>query len=144
MNLNKYFDAPIFDSPKSTYIVRWQNEFERRLITYFDSDPRIKDFFQLLMSVVAKYDDEYSIDIDFWLEYASGEVNLIHIEQEQEELWEMKRQILANAKQWLKLDGFCFVTISDGKLKSVSAKTFNFESASLAIDANFENFKWTN
>ncbi len=136
MNLNKYFESPIFDRQKSTYTVRWQNQFEIRLMTYFDNEPRIKDYFQPLMSVVAKHNNrEYLIDIDFWLEYADGEVNLVHIERE-EFLWESQKQIMVKAKNWLQLDGFGFVVIGDGKLQRISsAQDLKFDCTSFAIDA---------
>ncbi len=145
MDLNKYFNAPRFDSSKSTHILRWQSEFEKRLMAYFDSDSKVKDYFQPLMSIIAQYNKrDYLIAIDFWVEYANGKVNLVHIERQNEFPLQSQSQILATAKDWLKLDGFGFITISDGNVKSVSDKTFNFENASLAINASFENFKWLN
>lgn len=113
MNTNTYFDA-VFASTKSTHTVRWRSEFEKRLMTFFDQDSRIADYFQPQMAAVVKLDDsEYSVEMDFWLEYASGRIILLHIERTNEFPPEAKKRILANAKSRFKQDGLDLVIVRD-------------------------------
>jgi len=71
MNSSKYFNAPVFDSRKSSYALRWQNEFERKLMAFFDMNSEVIDYFQPLMEILVDghgHDNaEVVINIDFWL-----------------------------------------------------------------------------
>ncbi len=124
MNTNKYFDAPVFASPKSTYLLHWRSEFEKRLMTFFDQDSRIADYLQPQMAAIVKIDErEFEVEIDFWLEYASGKVILIHVARKDDFPQELEKQILAGAKNWLEQDGFDFITVEDNALKHFHVRT---------------------
>ena len=49
INVKEYLEAPIFESTKSRYVVRYQSEAERKLMTGFDENPKIKNYFQPLV-----------------------------------------------------------------------------------------------
>lgn len=84
MNSSRYFNAPVFDSRKSNYRLHYQNNFERSLMTYFDGNPVIVDYFQPLMEIVVDgcYEGETTVNIDFWLECRNDKTILVHIPAE--------------------------------------------------------------
>lgn len=81
MNLSRYFDSPVFDSRKSSYALRWQNEFERNLMAFFDTNSEVVDYFQPLMEIVVDecYEGNTTVNIDFWLECQNDKTILVHI-----------------------------------------------------------------
>ena len=120
MNLQTYFDAPVFASQKSTRLLRWRSELEKRLMIFFDGDSRIADYFQPQMTTVVKHDNrEFEVEIDFWLEYSNGKIILIHIERKKEMPLKTAERVLPQAKLQLKADGFDFLVVGEGEKKPV-------------------------
>lgn len=125
MNLEKYYAAPIFKSIKSTHTVRYQNEFERKLMKYFDAVTKISDYFQPLMSIVLPDAiNDYSVEIDFWLEYKDGHVDLVHIENKNS-LEVIKQN--TEMKIPMDLDGFGLIIIQKGKMTRPSIENLRFD-----------------
>lgn len=77
MNSNKYFESPNFESRKSSYRLHYQNEFERKLMAFFDASAEVIDYFQPLMEILVD-GAEATINIDFWLE-CKDKIILVHL-----------------------------------------------------------------
>jgi hypothetical protein len=80
---NKYFNAPIYESSKSSYVLHFQTAFERSLMKLFDDSPEITDYFQPLMEI--SIDDQLKdawLQIDFWLDCKNGKTILVHVANE--------------------------------------------------------------
>ena len=82
-NWNKYFNAPVYESSKSSYSLRFQTEFERSLMKLFDANSEITDYFQPLMEISMDGQlEEAWLRIDFWLECSGGKTILVHVVNE--------------------------------------------------------------
>lgn len=81
MTSSKYFNAPVFNSRKSSYTLRWRNKFERNLMALFDTNSEVVDYFQPLMEIVVDecYEGNTTVNIDFWLECQNDKTILVHI-----------------------------------------------------------------
>lgn len=141
----KYFNLPIFESVKSIYAVRYQNEFEKSLLERMEAAPQVKSFFQPLTSVVVKINNcEYSIEINFYVEYTSGNIELVHIAVENKFPPELRRQLFTLATSQLQIDNFRFVVVEANeaqKLFGINAKREHF---SFANNFCFASFGWIN
>lgn len=144
-HFEKYFNLPIFESVKSTYAVRYQNEFEKSLLERMEAAPQIKSFFQPLTSVAVKIDShKYSIDIDFYVEYTSGNIELVHIAAENKLPPELRLQIFTLAKSQLQIDNFRFVVVEANKSRKLLDTNAKREHFSFANKFCFANFGWIN
>lgn len=126
MNTVEYFTAPIFASVKSSYVVRYQTNLEKRLMECFDADEQIADYFQPLMTVSLIFEDkEINLDIDFWLEYRTGRTVFVHIQNENSFT---EQKIMTAFDCSMRLDGFGLLVITKDKLwqPRIRQLRFNF------------------
>lgn len=144
-NFEKYFNSPIFESAKSIYAVRYQNEFEKSLLERMEAAPQVKSFFQPLTSVVVKINNcDYSIEINFYVEYTSGTIELVHIAAENKFPPELRLQILTFAKSQLQIDNFRFVVIEANEAQKLFGANAKREDFSFANKFCFSSFRWIN
>lgn len=144
-DFEKYFNAPMFESIKSNYTLRYQNDFEHKLMTHFDEDPKIREYFQPLMSLKVKHHTcEYLIDIDFCIQYVKEGVCLVHIEKTNEFPTEDRLNIFNSAKNLLDLKNFEFRAIMDADKTRVPNENIKFDLSQFAVNFCFANFKWIN
>jgi hypothetical protein len=144
-DFEKYFDAPMFESVKSKYTLRYQNEFEQKLMKHFDEDPKIKEYFQPLMSIKVKHrTHHYSINIDFCIQYMKEGVCLVHIEKLNEFPTEDRMEIFNSAKNLLDQKNFGFIAIKDADKTRVPNENIKFDLSQFAVNFCFANFKWIN
>jgi hypothetical protein len=81
---NKYFNAPIYESSKSSYALHYQTELERSLMEVFDASSEVNDYFQPLMEISIDGQSEETdwLRIDFWLDCKNGKTILVHVANE--------------------------------------------------------------
>lgn len=145
INVKEYLKAPIFESTKSRYVVRYQSEAERKLMIEFDQNPKIKHFFQPLVSTTIKIDSgEYLIAINFCVEYATGKIDLIHLETENEFPEALRQEIFADATKRLKANNLGFVAIKENEQKSEPNKHSTSMTGVLTANICPANFDWVN
>lgn len=112
---NKYFNAPIYESSKSSYSLHFQTAFEKSLMKLFDTNPDVIDYFQPLMEISVKTEFERNkwVRIDFWLE-CSNRTILVHVRkaktndarEESKAFDQARRYCQTNDFEFLVLDGF--------------------------------------
>ncbi|MEJ7848378.1 MAG: hypothetical protein WKF92_09840 [Pyrinomonadaceae bacterium] len=81
MNVDEYYALPIFESTKSTHVLRCRNEYEKALMQSYDANPKILDYFQPLMEIVVNDANgiEVLVLINFWLAYENDRTVLVHL-----------------------------------------------------------------
>ncbi len=69
MDYKTYYAAPVYESAKSSYTVRYFNDFDVALMKSFDANPEIVDYFQPQASIVVNMQGttEALVKVDFWL-----------------------------------------------------------------------------
>ena len=145
INIKEYLKAPIFESTKSRYIVRYQNEAERRLMMEFDENPKIKNYFQPLVYTAVKIGGgEYFITINFCVEYATGKIDLIHLEAENEFPEALRRELFAEATNRLKANNLGFIAIKESKQKQELKEHLISTKGVLTANICPANFDWVN
>lgn len=146
-NIETYFDAPIFESTKSLYACRYQNKLEFELMKRLDAEPRILTYYQpLLTALVRNAKDEKFINVDFWIEFHSGKIDLLYIEKDYVISNEAKIIVLSNSLELLKARrvGFAVLNPKASGLRRVAPDNFNLSGIASIKDFCFVNFKWTN
>ena len=148
MSINeKYFDAPVFESLKSTYVCRYQSRLEFELMKRFEAESKIKSFHQpLLVAFVKESDEEKFIYVDFWIEYANGKIDLLFIERGIVISDQAKIYVLSNTKELLKPGNFSFATINRklSRFRRIAAPNLVVVGTAGLDDFYFVNFKWVN
>ncbi len=81
MDYKTYYAGPVYESKKSTYTVRYFNDFDLVLMKSFDANPEIADYFQPQASIVVNMpgEDEQLVKLDFWLKFVDGLDVWVHI-----------------------------------------------------------------
>lgn len=144
-NIENYFNSPLFESSKSIYAVRYQNESEYKLLKKLDADPRVRFYFQPILTALVKYSDkEFFINIDFWVELISGKVELLYLSTEVEIPEEAEIILFTNPSERLKTGNFGFITVRENKFQRVTSRNLKLNIDFSVIDSCLVNFNWIN
>lgn len=146
-NIENYFDAPIFESKKSLYVCRYQNKLELELMKKLEEAPKVRSFHQpLLMALIRNLDEEKFINIDFWVEFHSGKIELLFIEKDFVIAGEAKITVLSNTENLLKARKVEFAVLNPRKsqYRRIVASNLNLYKTANAEDFCFVNFGWIN
>lgn len=146
-NNENYFNAPVFESVKSLYACRYQSELELELMKKFDVEPKIKSFHQpLLISLVRNPGEEKFINIDFWIEYFSGKIDLLFIEKDFVIDDKAQIYILSNSKKLFNPESFSFAVLNQQKsqFRRIISANLKLRRTAGIEDFCFVNFAWIN
>lgn len=146
-DLKNYFNAPLFESIKTTYACRYQNEFELRLMQKINAEPKIKNFHQpLLMALVKNSDNEQIINIDFWIEYFTGKIDLLFVEKDFVISDTAKIYILSNNIELSRSGrfGFAVVNSTNFHFRRIPVTNLKISRTPSIEDFYFVSFDWLN
>lgn len=146
-NNEKYFNAPIFESSKSTYALRYHNESELKLMRLFDTEPKIKNYHQpLMLTLVKDYDREQLINVDFWVEYITGKTDLIYLERDFAFSEKAVFCVLTNDSVLTKAGSFGIVIASQigSRFRRVADENIRLIQTDAVNDVYSANFQWVN
>lgn len=146
-NNETYFDAPVFESTKSLYACRYQNKLEFELMKKLDAEPKIRTYYQpLLNALVRNSKDETFINIDFWIEYNSGKIDLLYIEKDYPISDKAKIIVLSNTQELLKASrvGFAVLNQQASQFRRIAPDNLNISGTASIKDFCFVNFGWIN
>ena len=111
-----YFNAPVFESSKSFYVCRYQNKLEFELMKRLDAEPKVKTYYQPLLNALVKSSkEEKFINVNFWIEYQSGKIDLLYIETDFVISGEAKIIVLSNTEELLKSKKISFAVLNQQK-----------------------------
>ena len=147
MSINEdYFNAPVFESTKSFYACRYQSKLEFELMKRLDAAPKIKTYYQpLLTALVKNSDEEKFINVDFWIEYNSGKVDLLYIEKDFVISDKSKILILTNTRELLKPVKFEFAILNQNfQLRRIASANLKLSKTPAIEDFCFVSFNWVN
>lgn len=148
MSINeKYFDAPVFESLKSTYACRYRSRLEFELMKRFEAEPKIKSFHQpLLVAFVKDSEEEKFIYVDFWIEYITGKIDLLFIERGVVISDQSKIYVLSNTTELLRPGNFSFATINRklSQFRRIASTNLKVIATAGIDDFYFVNFSWIN
>lgn len=148
MNDNEeYFDAPVFESNKSFYACRYRNKLEFELMKRLDAEPKIRTYYQpLLNALIRSSKEEKFINIDFWIEYHSGKIDLLYIEKDYVISDQAKVIVLSNTQELLKASRVRFSVLNPkaSELRIIAPANLNLNGTAAISDFCFVNFGWVN
>ena len=146
-NNETYFDAPVFESTKSLYAYRYQNKLEFELMKRLDAEPKIKTYYQpLLTALVRNSKEEKFINVDFWIEFHSGKIDLLYLEKDYVISEGAKIIVLSNTEELLKCRkvGFAVLNPKASELRRVAPANLSLNGTAAIKNFCFVNFKWVN
>lgn len=140
-DIKKYFDAPLFESSKSVYAVRYQTKLEQNLMQRFENEPKIKNYFQPILTALVKDSNrEFFINVDFWVELVTGKIELVYLETEIEISREAKVTLFTNPKEVLKTGNFGFVIFRQDKFRRIECRNLKLDLSAVFTDYCFVSF----
>lgn len=145
-NIQKYFDAPIFESKKSLYAVRYQNDLEHKLIKMFEAERRIRSYHQPILSALVKTEfEKFFINIDFWVEDVSGKVELVYLATEFDFPEQAEIRLSTNSCGLLNHEKLSFALVIRNKFRRIEVKNLKLDVGNKYFDNNcFVNFGYIN
>lgn len=142
-----YFDALIFESTKSYYACRYRDKLEFELMKRLDAEPKIRTYYQpLLNALVRNAKEEKFINVDFWIEYHSGKIDLLYLEKDYVISDKAKVIVLSNTQELLKARrvGFAVLNPKASRLRRIAPDNLNVSGTAPISDFCFVNFSWIN
>ena len=146
-NIEDYFNAPIFESAKALYACRYQSKLEFDLMKRFEEEPKVRSFHQpLLMALVRNFDEEKFINVDFWIEYLSGKIDLLFIETNFVISDQAKIILLSNSQKLLNSRKVGFAVLNQQKphYRRIAPANLELSKTASINDFYFVNFSWIN
>lgn len=143
--LKEQAEAPIFESVKSCYLVRCRNDFERILVELMEASPKVRAYYQPMTHLKIKSGDrEYSVSLDFHVQYVNDSVEMVHIESTNAFSPEVKAQVFYCVKNLLQLRGFGFVVVSKEQVQQLIGTNLTHMSQLPVENFCSANFEWIN
>jgi hypothetical protein len=143
--IDKYLKAPIFESRKSNFVVRYRNETERQLMMRFDESPKVKDYFQPLNLIAIKqFKCEKLVRTNFCIEYLVGGFDFIYIESKSLIPDEAKIRIFLNSAIQSIGNSGLIVIGEDLKARRIPNENLEFGAFELGSNYTLVNFEWVN
>ncbi len=146
-NIEKYFDSPIFESKKSLYVCRYQSKLEFELMKRLEEAPKVRSFHQPLLSALVKNSNEEKIiQVDFWVEYNSGKIDLLFIETNFIISNQAKIIVLSNSQELLnsRKVGFAVLNQEKSQYRRIAPDNLKLSKTASIKDFCFVNFGWVN
>ena len=146
-SIENYFNSPIFESKKSLYVCRYQSKLEFELMKRLEEAPKVRTFHQpLLNALVKNSDEEKIIQVDFWVEYNSGKIDLLFIETNFIISNQAKIIVLSNSQELLnsKKVGFAVFNQQKSQYRRIAPVNLELSKTASIKDFCFVNFSWVN
>lgn len=146
-DLKSYFEAPVYESTKTSYACRYRSTAEFELMQRLDAAQKVKSFHQPLLTALIRYAaEEKFIGVDFWIEYHSRRIDLLFIERDFIINAEAKITVLSSHKELLSPDNFGAVVLNEynGRFRRIVPVNLKSTGTVALEEYIFVNLSWLN
>ena len=112
---------------------------------YFESENKINTYYQPILSALVKnVEHEFFINIDFWIEWNSGKIELLYLANEFDFPEKAKIQILNNPDILIKQKRISFAVVTRNKFRRVETTNIKLIKDRYIDVHCLVNFEWIN